>query len=71
MEFKLNDFHYNTSEQELLDDLKRIADKLGRNKFSSREYDQIGKYTSGTMGVRFGSWNKALQKAGLDQGNRF
>ena len=66
MEFKLNDFHYNTPDKELLDDLKRVAEGLGRNKFSSREYDNVGKYTSGTIGVRFGSWNKALQKAGLD-----
>jgi len=66
MEFKLNNFHYNTPEQELLDDLKKVADKLGKNNLTSREYDETGKYTSGTIHRRFGTWNKALQKAGLE-----
>ena len=66
MEFKLNDFHYNTPDQELLDDLKRVAYKLGRNNVTSREYDETGKYTSGTIHRRFGTWNKALQKAELE-----
>ena len=66
MEFKLNDYHYNIPDQELLDDLKRVADKLGRNNLAGREYDEIGKYTSGTVQKRFGNWNNALQKAGLE-----
>jgi len=66
MEFKLNDFHHNTPDQELLDDLKRVADKLGRNNLTYREYDEIGKYTSGTINRRFENWNNALQKAGLE-----
>lgn len=66
MEYKLNDFHYNTPDQDLLDDLKRVADKLSLSKISSRNYDNNGgKYSSGTIGVRFGSWNNALEKAGL------
>lgn len=66
MEYKLSDFHYNIPDQELLDDLKRVAHKFGRNNFSSREFNEIGKYTSGTIITRFGKWNKALQKAGLE-----
>lgn len=66
MEYKLNEFHYNTPEQELLDDLKRVADRLCKKDLTSREYDDIGKFTSGTIHRRFGSWNKALQKAGLE-----
>ncbi len=31
MEFKLNDYNRNTSDQDLLDDLKRVADKLDKN----------------------------------------
>jgi hypothetical protein len=49
-----------------LEDLKRVATSLGRSKISSREYnDNGGKYTAGTIGTRFGSWNNALIKAGL------
>jgi hypothetical protein len=66
MRFKLNDFHYNTPDQELLNDLKEVANKLERNNLTSREYDEIGKFTSGTIHRRFGNWNKALQKAGLE-----
>jgi hypothetical protein len=66
MEFKLKDFHYNTSDEELLDDLRTAAYKLGRNNITSREYDETGKFTSGTIHRRFGTWNKALQIAGLD-----
>jgi len=65
MEFKLNDFHYNVPDQELLDDLKKAANKLGRNNLTTRGYDEIGKYTSGTIHRRFGNWNKALREAGL------
>lgn len=66
MEYKLNDFHYNTPEQDFIDDLKKVAIKLGKGFLTSREYDEIGKYTSGTIHRRFGTWNKALQKAGLE-----
>jgi predicted Zn-ribbon and HTH transcriptional regulator len=66
MKYQLKDFHRNISDSELLDDLKRVAEKLGTDKLSSREYnDNGGKYTSGTIGARFGSWNKAIERAGL------
>ena len=66
MEYKLNNFHRNVPDQELLDDLKIVADKLKDSKLSSRSYDSNGgKFTSGTISVRFGSWNIALEKAGL------
>ena len=66
MKYELKDFHRNTLDEELLDDLKRVADKLGKNNLTAREYDKTGKYTSGTIGKRFITWNKALQKAGLE-----
>lgn len=67
MKYQLKDFNRNVPDQDLLDDLKVVAEKLGLDKITSRQYDSSGgKYTSGTMGVRFGSWNKALEKAGLN-----
>src|ERR1700694_546190 len=66
MKYQLKGFNRNVSEELLLNDLKAVADKLGVDKITSRQYDSNGgKYTSGTMGVRFGSWNKAIEKAGL------
>ncbi|MGZ3756959.1 MAG: homing endonuclease associated repeat-containing protein [Mucilaginibacter sp.] len=66
MEFKLNDYHRNTPEQELLNDLKTVALKLGKNSLTKAEYDIPGKYGSSTILRRFGGWNNALQKAGLE-----
>ena|SRR5258708_5243380 len=66
MKYQLKDFNRNVTDIDLLNDLKRIANQLGTDKLSSRDYDDNGgKYTSGTMGARFGSWNKALEQAGL------
>jgi HNH endonuclease len=67
MKYQLKDFNRNIPDTDLLDDLKRVAEILGLSKISSRQYDANGgKYTSGTIGVRFGSWNNALEKAGLN-----
>ena len=66
MKYQLKEFNRNIPDQDLLDDLKRVAGKLEIGELSSREYDKNGgKYTAGTIGVRFGSWNNALEKAGL------
>lgn len=66
MNYQLTEFHRNIPDQELLDDLKKVAEKIGVSKLSSREYDNNGaKYTSGRICTRFESWNKALEKANL------
>lgn len=66
MNYQLKDFNRNILNQELLDDLKRVAQIIGVDKLSSRDYDNNGgKYTSGTICTRFESWNKALEKADL------
>jgi hypothetical protein len=66
MEFKLNDFHRNVPEQELLDDLKRVANEIGSDSLSMDEYNSPGKYGIRTIQTRFGTWNNALKKAGLE-----
>ena len=53
----------------LLADLIRVANELNKPNITSDEYTEHGKYTSVTMGVRFGSWNKAKQKANLEVSN--
>lgn len=66
MLYELKDFNRDIPEEDLLSDLKSVANKLGVDKISTRQYNQNGgKYTAGTIGRRFGSWNKALEKAGL------
>lgn len=65
MEFILNDYHRNLSEEELLSDLKRVASMLNQNTLSREEYRQHGKYSYTTYQKRFGGWNKSLDLAGL------
>lgn len=67
MKFELDTFHRNIAESELLADLKRAYDLIKHNgkPLTCRSYDEIGKYKSSTLSARFGSWNNALQLAGL------
>lgn len=52
-------------EEVLLADLVRVANELKKSNISCNEYDRFGKYTVVTMGVRFGGWNKAKERADL------
>ncbi len=65
MKYVLKTYHRNTPDQELLDDLKNVAIKLGTDKITMDEYIESGKFGANTITTRFGSWNKALEKAGL------
>jgi hypothetical protein len=65
MKYELNTYHRNTPDQELLDDLKKVADQIGMDKLTKAQYDQKGNFHSHTLEKRFGTWNKALEKAGL------
>ena len=65
MKYELNTYHRNTPDQELLDDLKKVADQIGMDKVTRNQYDKKGKFHSGTLVTRFVTWNKALEKAGL------
>ena len=50
----------------LIADLVRVANELKGQKITVKNYEKFGKYTARTMHVRFGSWNKAKQKANLE-----
>jgi len=50
----------------LLTDLVRVANELNNPNITFNDYNKYGKYTAMTMGVRFGSWNKAKEKANLE-----
>ena len=51
--------------RDLLEDLVRVADMLGRGFMTRAEYIKHGKHSSCTVYMRFGSWNKALEECGL------
>lgn len=65
MPFVLNEYNRNVSDEELLEDLCRVAKMKRTDSLKSTEYSEYGKYHVTTIARRFGSWNKALQKAGL------
>lgn len=51
---------------ELLADLRRVATSLSKVSLSTREYDRAGRFRSGTIAARFGSWPAALSAADLE-----
>ena len=65
MEFKLRTNAKYFSDDEILADLRKVAKKLSKNNISGREYLREGSFSQKVYYNRFGSWNKALQKAGL------
>jgi hypothetical protein len=67
MRFKLESFHRDIPDEELLDDLRSVYDSLTQQgvSMSFRSYSDCGKYAPSTIADRFGSWNAALEKAGI------
>ncbi len=64
--FEINLRKRNIPEQELLDDLKRVAKQVGQQTLTAAVYDEKGKFGKTTILRRFGSWNKALEASGLN-----
>ena len=58
------------SDAELIADLGRVAELLGTEKVTQGQYKSRGVYDTSTMEHRFGTWNKALIRAGLKISNR-
>lgn len=65
MEFVLNQYHRNTPDEELIEDVKRVADLLKKESLSCKDYSSHGRFSYGTLRNRFGSWNEVLRRAGL------
>lgn len=53
------------SEQFLREDLRRVADEIGRTP-TRPEYNEHGESSSTTQRKRFGSWAAAVDEAGLE-----
>src|SRR5579863_3650332 len=65
--FELEVFHRNVSDDDLIADLVRVSDELGKKRITFRDYNKSGKFHSSTIATRFGSWLGALEKAGLEK----
>lgn len=68
MDFKLRTNAIYADDKELVLDLKKVAEFLGKREITRKEYDKKGKYHSATYMRRFGGWNSTLEKAGLKIG---
>lgn len=65
MDFQLDDYHRNVSDEDLLLDLKRVSTLINKKTVTMDDYNSYGKYHSTTLTRRFGSWFVCLDKAGL------
>lgn len=70
MEFRLKPDNRNASNEELLEDLSSTVKKLGLKSIKMRDYNKIGRFSSSTIANRFGGWNSALKKTGLEIGRQ-
>jgi hypothetical protein len=70
-DFKLKPWNRGISNAELLADLCRVANMLGKKTVKYDEYKTYGLCASRTFETRFGSWNGALFAAGLEIVRRY
>lgn len=58
------------TDEEMISDLKQIANQTHSSKVTQKLYQEHGQYDTSNVGRRFGSWNKALEAAGLSISNQ-
>ena len=71
MKFEYTRKNQPVTDPELISDLMDVARILKKDSLSMEEYQKNGKYDTSTISRRFGTWNVALEKAGLAPRNRF
>ena len=65
MKFELDPYNRNAPDDDLLNDLKRVAGEMHSSSLSVEKYQKQGRFSPSTIARRFGSWTKALKLAGL------
>jgi hypothetical protein len=65
MKFKLKPDNRNSPDEELINDLIKVAKELGKKAITRNEYNKHGRFSEGTLRKRFGGWLKTLEKAKL------
>jgi Homing endonuclease associated repeat len=56
------------SKFEIIAELKRVAEMLGTNKLSQKDYEELGTINRGIIYNRFGNWKDAIAAASLTPG---
>ena len=65
MKFEFVEYHKRATDNELIEDIKRVASHLQCEYLSQKAYNEHGTFSSDAVADRFGSWNNGLSKAGL------
>ena len=65
MKFELELRKRNIPNDDLIQDVKEVAKKIGRNTVTMAEYECFGKYHTSTLQRRLRSWFNVLDKAGM------
>lgn len=66
MQFELNEYHGNVSDEQLIEDVRKTAKKLNKQTLTCAEYDKYGAYHHTTLMRRFGSWKVILERSNLE-----
>ena len=69
MEFQLNEYHRNISDEELINDVINTARRLGKTSLTVKEYSQNGTFNISTLTRRFKGWKNVLTLCHLDLEN--
>ncbi len=65
MKFELNNLPRNCTDDEIIDEIRRVDSLIGKGKLTCQDYDKIAKMSSSNIKRRFGGWKNALIAAGL------
>lgn len=65
MKFELNEYKLQLTDDEILIDIKKTAEQLGKEYISISTYKTYGKYSQTAIQSHFGTWKNALMLAGL------
>jgi hypothetical protein len=65
MKFELNDCRKELTDEEIIKDIKRVAQELEHDYISISTYRKRGKYSQTAIQGHFGTWKNALSIAGL------
>jgi 5-methylcytosine-specific restriction endonuclease McrA len=68
--FELETHHRNVADEEFVADLRRVAGELGATTVTIDQYNERGQYHASTLARRFGSWFKAIERAGLEKSRK-
>ena len=71
MNFEYLEYNKRATDEELIEDMKRVSCEHDFPAMSMREYSQYGRFDCSTITRRFGTWNNALTRAQIEIKNQF